>query len=110
MLTFFHGWRRKMGCVVLPGACLFMAAWMRSYATCDILEATGNVVLASGYSSMILVLDKDVSSPDSTGWEWPGWSTVQPSELDADLQDVNWQFQWIGFCQGDIRDSTALSL
>jgi hypothetical protein len=30
MYTFFHGWRRKMGCVTLMLACGLMAMWMRS--------------------------------------------------------------------------------
>jgi len=30
MRDFFHGWRRKAGCVALVMACLFMAGWIRS--------------------------------------------------------------------------------
>ncbi|MDB5345404.1 MAG: hypothetical protein JWP89_3781 [Schlesneria sp.] len=30
MCTFFHGWRRKVGCVTLMLACGLMAMWMRS--------------------------------------------------------------------------------
>ena len=30
MSTFFDGWRRKAGCVLLVLACVFMAGWIRS--------------------------------------------------------------------------------
>ena len=31
MSDFFHGWRRKTGCVTLAMACVFMGLWFRSH-------------------------------------------------------------------------------
>ncbi len=30
MSTFFHGWRRKAGCVALVMACMFAALWLKN--------------------------------------------------------------------------------
>jgi hypothetical protein len=35
MREFFHGWRRKAGCVTLVIACLLMGGWLRSLACLD---------------------------------------------------------------------------
>ena len=35
MLSFFHGWRRKAGVVLLVMALAFFGVWMRSYFFCD---------------------------------------------------------------------------
>src|SRR5258708_4117292 len=35
MHTFFHGWRRKAGCVALVMACVFTGIWIRSYRIVD---------------------------------------------------------------------------
>lgn len=35
MSTFFHGWRRKAGCVALAMALAFMAGWLRSQFVFD---------------------------------------------------------------------------
>ncbi|MDB5348223.1 MAG: hypothetical protein JWP89_6600 [Schlesneria sp.] len=37
MYTFFHGWRRKLGCVALVTACVFAVAWVRSFFIWDVL-------------------------------------------------------------------------
>ena len=43
MKEFFRGWRRKAGVLTLLMACLFMAAWVRSFSTIDWLTlATWN--------------------------------------------------------------------
>src|SRR4051794_19488286 len=35
MRDFFKGWRRKLGCVTLVMACVFMAGWVRSIGISD---------------------------------------------------------------------------
>ena len=40
MLSFFHGWRRKAGCVTLVMACMVFGGWMRSRIACDAAEFT----------------------------------------------------------------------
>ncbi|WP_397569086.1 hypothetical protein [Schlesneria sp. T3-172] len=44
MREFFRGWKRKVGCVALLLACVFMAEWVRSYS------ATGGVWIPFGSS------------------------------------------------------------
>lgn len=38
MREFFHGWRRKLGCVVLLMACVIFMMWMRSLVIEDQIE------------------------------------------------------------------------
>ena len=40
MRDFFHGWRRKAGCVMLVMACFVSAAWTRSQRVWDIFTFT----------------------------------------------------------------------
>lgn len=35
MSTFFHGWRRKLGCALLLLACMFTVLWVRSCLVID---------------------------------------------------------------------------
>jgi len=37
MLNFFHGWKRKAGCVTLVMACVFAAWWFRSQHVVDVV-------------------------------------------------------------------------
>lgn len=105
MLTFFHGWRRKAGCVALVMACVFMAAWVRSIQYQDAFfiyfgaRITG-IATAEGYFSLAskpsdeYVFHYDsfvVSQPIRIGahvdhatvmlgdpWYFPYWSIVAP--------------------------------
>ena len=38
MAAFFHGWRRKTGCVTLMMALLLMALWVRSDWQVDVVQ------------------------------------------------------------------------
>lgn len=38
MWSFFHGWQRKAGIVTLAMACVFMAAWMRSLNSAEVIH------------------------------------------------------------------------
>ncbi|MDB5344383.1 MAG: hypothetical protein JWP89_2760 [Schlesneria sp.] len=38
MRDFFHGWRRKVGCVLLVVTCALAALWVRSLTVCDAIE------------------------------------------------------------------------
>lgn len=39
---FFHGWRRKTGCVILFLACVFLGGWVRSWESADEIEIRFN--------------------------------------------------------------------
>jgi len=43
MGDFFHGWRRKTGCVTLVMACLVTAGWARSFLVTDELTVPGRL-------------------------------------------------------------------
>ena len=38
MREFFHGWRRKVGCVALVMACVLACVWLRSLITYDVIH------------------------------------------------------------------------
>ena len=40
MRTFFHGWRRKTGCITLLIACVLMGAWIKSRFVADTISVT----------------------------------------------------------------------
>jgi hypothetical protein len=46
MREFFKGWRRKTGVVTLMLACVFMACWVRSQTTYDVLSVCDCSVLS----------------------------------------------------------------
>ena len=54
MWSFFHGWRRKTGCVTLVMACALAAMWVRSLSTIDVLALPAsllNYTFVSGQGS-----------------------------------------------------------
>lgn len=67
MGTFFHGWRRKTGCVTLTVAMLLLALWIRSDILFDQIALDGNLFISN---SGCLV------------WDWQAWRGC-----DADLTD-----------------------
>ena len=48
MLTFFHGWRRKTGCVTLVLACAFAGGWIRSLVVADLIGFNSNYLISAG--------------------------------------------------------------
>lgn len=54
MSEFFHGWRRKFGVVSLVLALAFMGFWVRSQATCDLIEFATN----DGATAHVLSFDE----------------------------------------------------
>ena len=62
MRDFFGGWRRKIGCLMLVMACVFMIAWMRSLLFLDYISVTGWIV--PGEKSSWMFLSSEV------GLEW----------------------------------------
>jgi len=74
MLTFFHGWQRKMGAVTLLMACAFMVLWVRSRLVADFVKF-----------SPVFEISHDLSSNDGefqlTIWNKlprkPQWRTMR---------------------------------
>ena len=67
MREFFHGWRRKAGCVTLALACVATGLWIRSYIVFDQLVLAGNLLISN---SGCLV------------WNWSGWGTPELNLVD----------------------------
>lgn len=66
-MEFFHGWRRKAGCVTLMLAVLLMALWIRSDILFDQIAFDGNLF---------------ISNSGCLAWDWQAWRGC-----DADLTD-----------------------
>ena len=58
MGAFFHGWRRKAGCITLAMALLLMALWLRSNLLFDQVLLRGNLFISNGGCFV---------------WDWQGW-------------------------------------
>ncbi|MDB5342636.1 MAG: hypothetical protein JWP89_1013 [Schlesneria sp.] len=82
MHTFFHGWRRKAGCITLVMALALTCAWIRSYALFDIVYfATPGrshaVVSTSGKLCWVT---------GHEGAEWFEWYTLSKSGDDGGIE------------------------
>lgn len=119
MHTFFHGWRRKAGCVSLVVACVFVIAWMRSLFRADGVAEIGPQGSYTIYSSRGAVhVDQLVSERYflddynrgrlSRPWYSPSfrWTSHAVSRdpgrrdtdsSDPDRDDMKWSLNWYGF-------------
>ena len=64
MLTFFHGWRRKAGCVALVMACAVIGMWGRSQFYSDMVMSR-----VSGHDAVEIVLHEHFVC---WNWIWDG--------------------------------------
>ena len=90
MREFFHGWRRKVGCVTLVMACALTIGWMRSVTKCDevrIPVKNGVVVgMVSGASSVGIHWGID------NGLRYPEVWSIEASESPGScLMDLGWR-------------------
>jgi hypothetical protein len=67
MGDFFHGWRRKAGCVTLVAAMIFMSGWIRSLTRFDVINCPlGNncaIALASWNDALSIRIGWDNDDP-----------------------------------------------
>lgn len=89
MKNFFHGWRRNVGCITLALACVFTAAWLRSYQRHDLLwlETThfrGMVYSSTGGLSVWIHESRRSSSPY-------GWLSEEVNREERGSQVEYWQ-------------------
>ena len=83
MGEFVKGWRRKVGCVTLMLACVFMAVWVRSTQVEDILRvkvgSSNGVVIASSEGSLF------------------GYVSEQATMFrELQFMGLSWDSRWIG--------------
>ncbi|MDB5345770.1 MAG: hypothetical protein JWP89_4147 [Schlesneria sp.] len=133
MRDFFHGWRRKLGCVTLVMACAVSSAWLRSYSRNDRLDGWIAARLVHGYlvstNGQINIIRRFPLPPDKAInslhlKKYFSWRTqsVEPSypvllgrqvygthDLVNGLPDywsefeVSWRFDFAGFHFGEGR-------
>lgn len=53
MSDFFHGWRRKVGCVTLLMAAMFMVGWIRS------LRGADTIAFSIGHGSLVQLISRE---------------------------------------------------
>jgi len=91
MSDFFHGWRRKAGCVALVTACVFASGWVRSFWLCDVLSfGQHEFCHVLGRLSWARLKSKN---PDEPVW----WSSFEISPAFGS-HDRSWRFDsrvWI---------------
>jgi hypothetical protein len=103
MHTFFHGWRRKTGCVVLVVAIALTGCYVRSLRTVDafavvvanrqqlIFSTHGQIVwltwspempqLPTNWSSYDIDFEDDDTAPDDSDWSVSHWLVIAPLTL-----------------------------
>jgi len=86
MSSFFHGWRRKTGCIALVMATVFVLGWIRSYDYGDFLTCESNDRLR-----VIASVDGRLYywSSDSKPGLWPlsGYATLPLVWLAPEMRD-----------------------
>ena len=107
MSTFFHGWRRKTGCILLLMAGVFMAAWLRSLSVIDKFSFSQQqschfMLSMDGNVSWRRLTPFDENMPP--GWSLPTrWVTTALTEKNRRNSvfywdgDVHWRWHWGGF-------------
>lgn len=104
MICFFQGWKRKIGCVTLLMALVFMGLWVRSGVMNDFIATDGkNATYRLGsYGGMLnfirdtppttfgrfLHLDSFDEGPENNKYElWASWNSWTGYQ-------VEWQWHW----------------
>lgn len=79
MREFFHGWRRKVGCVTLVMACVLAIVWGRSYFVEDRIAFTrGDYRYAVGTGPGSVTWDNWLNNPPMSGIGWSSdWRNLQ---------------------------------
>lgn len=104
MHNFFRSRRRKIGCVTLLTALIFMGGWIRSFGVADVVEFHGKII---GLSKSRIAL---ISARRGLYWQeiedemYPlspvDWITVDADGFDAQRDgycDLKWEFSCLGF-------------
>ena len=107
MGDFFKPWRRKIGCVTLLMACLFMAGWVRSISDTDFVH------FYCGNNSTALVLSSDRSvvwtkfheERSHDEMSFPEWDTTRKKVCFDER--FEWKWQWGGFSVGHCHSESS---
>jgi hypothetical protein len=111
MREFFHGWRRKMGCVTLVMALVLMVGWIRSHFFHDGMTLRMNSHVSHLHCWMVSRLDTlHLVIRRFTTWEETGEPFIEyfskpcPEEVRFITQTsaIRWHWQGAGFGFGDL--------
>jgi hypothetical protein len=121
MGTFFHGWRRKAGCLSLVIALLSTVGWGRSFLVEDeIIWRSQTVAYFLGSRSGFADFETN-TYPETVKNSWEvfptGWRTqrgdwIEPPDTSIEpfdkfeSDDVQWRFRWGGFDFGSEKGDT----
>ena len=117
MGEFYHGWRRKIGCVTLVMACVVAAAWLRSFVVWDevcLISTTGYMVQLCSDRGQLGFEHESLSE-----WEEPSaleveWNSQKPAPdfalfgyLNQPIESFEWRRNFAGISIGvyDFRHS-----
>lgn len=102
MREFFHGWRRKTGCVTLVMACAAMGMWIRSRVVGDSLTIPANhsvIGLSSLRERVIwqrLWYSDGIDLAAQKTFRHHSWKLTSP-ESDPREIDYDWHIEFLGF-------------
>lgn len=109
MRSFFHGWRRRIGCATLILALAAMGMWIRTFHVDDDLwiSPSSHLTYTIKSKDSRVVLQEWQRPSDSTA---VSFRSQPPSKLDTLLMgEVDWRWEWHGFAFGD-HDSLGVRL
>jgi len=108
MGEFFHGWRRKAGCVTLVLATVFMLGWIRSMGISDgaviqFVALTHVLISTDGHFRWMCHSGNFPTSDRITHLQWPVEQAVEHPFIAIVGGEIEWQWRcrWRGFDIGE---------
>jgi hypothetical protein len=104
MREFFHGWRRKAGCMTLVMACVFAVGWVRSEFKFDNISMIHEGKIESFFSvTQHLGWTSESTNSGKTGMRWNSENLIIGEDglprWNADRSDL--PVEGLGLAQGD---------
>ena len=109
MREFFNGWRRKVGCLCLMMALVFLGGLSRSKFTVDRISIVTDVSTrhslqsVNGYVFWFSYENKVGSLNASSTMEWASMRFDPSQHLQPDDSSVLWRFRRLGLGTGSLR-------
>ncbi|MDB5345254.1 MAG: hypothetical protein JWP89_3631 [Schlesneria sp.] len=108
MHTFFHGWRRKAGCVFLVTACVLMAAWLRGGFQYDFFDLNIQGMtyrLGTHGGQLRFITQGPTNSPQLVSWDTGKLEELLPYQPGQSRDpwygiDVDWRWDFYDFHAG----------
>jgi hypothetical protein len=103
MGEFFHGWHRKLGCLMLLMACAFMSWWIRGYHLKDEIwlwqdDMTWVHSLAFSHQGIFWEsVEVGYRFPVPVRFNWSVSQIVAQEQNEFGLSEMEWRWQCLGF-------------